>query len=174
MEEKQELEADRTAVSRLWNRGLITAPQARQLQAAITKRDPGSKAPPRPGEDQTQARRTETAISKEDNGSEAPPRPEEDQIQGEQPDTARRWRAMIRALKSANGNKYNIGALLNDCRPQDVIWNGKTLTPVFSHRYNFQRLQEEMQDTAIKTRIQEAVSLEFDPDTTLAPTCREG
>ena len=63
----------------------------------------------------------------------------EDSFQG-------RWQATVRALGRCKGKKFNLGALLRDCRVDAVSLEGDTLVLPFSHQTNMERMQEEMEE----------------------------
>ena len=69
-----------------------------------------------------------------------------------------RWLAMVRALGRCKGKKYNLGALLRDCRVDSVSLDGDTLVLPFSHRPNMERMQEEMEDPNGNRMVTEAVA----------------
>ena len=75
----------------------------------------------------------------------------EDSFQG-------RWLAAVRALGRCKGKKYNLGALLRDCRLDSVSLEGDTLVLPFSHRTNMERMQEEMEEPNGHQLVTEAVA----------------
>ncbi len=58
--------------------------------------------------------------------------------------TGDQWSLLIRALSRFKGKRFNIGALLRDCKNQRL--DGDTLVLAFSHRSHLERMQEEMDD----------------------------
>jgi DNA polymerase-3 subunit gamma/tau len=78
----------------------------------------------------------------------------EDSFQG-------RWLATVRALNRCKGKKYNLGALLRDCRVDSVSLEGDTLVLPFNHRTNMERMQEEMEDPSGHRTVTEAVATGF-------------
>ena len=68
-----------------------------------------------------------------------------------------RWAAMVKALGRQTGNKYNLGALLRDCRADAISLEGDTLVMAFSHRANMERMQEEMEDPRGRGLVSDAV-----------------
>ena len=78
----------------------------------------------------------------------------EDSIQGQ-------WINMVKALRRCQGKKYNLGALLRDCKVEAVYKDTTKLIMPFSNRTNLERMQEEMQDPQTYKIVQEAVSLNF-------------
>ena len=78
----------------------------------------------------------------------------EDSFQG-------RWLATVRALGRCKGKKYNLGALLRDCRVDSITLEGDTLVLPFSHRTNMERMQEEMEEPNGHRMVTEAVAKSF-------------
>ena len=76
---------------------------------------------------------------------------DEDSFQG-------RWLATVRALGRCKGKKFNLGALLRDCRVDSVSLEGDTLVLPFSHRTNMERMQEEMEDPNGHRMVTEVVA----------------
>ena len=59
------------------------------------------------------------------------------------------------------GKKYNLGALLRDCKANAVSLEGSTLVLGFSNRANLERMQEEMADPGSRRQVTEAVAAAF-------------
>ena len=76
---------------------------------------------------------------------------------GEDGDLRSRWAAMVKALGRQKGNKYNLGALLRDCRVDAIALEGDTLVLAFVHRANMERMQEEMEDPRGRALVTDAV-----------------
>ena len=72
-------------------------------------------------------------------------------------DLPSRWAAMVKALGRQKGNKYNLGALLRDCKADAITLEGETLVLAFSHRANMERMQEEMEDPRGRALVTDAV-----------------
>ena len=72
-------------------------------------------------------------------------------------DLASRWAAMVKVLGRQKGNKYNLGALLRDCKADAIVLEGDTLVLAFSHRANMERMQEEMEDPRGRALVTDAV-----------------
>ena len=66
------------------------------------------------------------------------------------------WGALIKALSRHKGKRFNIGALLRDCKIQQI--EGETLVLVFAHRSHLERMQEELDDPQGMKMVREAVS----------------
>ena len=71
------------------------------------------------------------------------------------------WQAAVKALGRAVGKKYNLGALLRDCKPNTITLEGDTLFIPFVHRPNMERMQEEMDDPNSRNMVTEAVTRYF-------------
>ena len=83
------------------------------------------------------------------------------------PDTApiselgAQWLAAVKVLGRHKGKKYNLGALLRDCKANAVSLDGNTLVLGFSNRANLERMQEEMEDPGSRRQVSEAVAGSF-------------
>ena len=71
---------------------------------------------------------------------------------------AGRWSATVKALGRHKGRKYNLGALLRDCRADAIALDGDTLVLAFTHRAHMERMQEEMESPEGKRQVQDAVN----------------
>ena len=71
------------------------------------------------------------------------------------------WQATVKALGRAVGKKYNLGALLRDCKPNTISLEGDTLLIPFVHRPNMERMQEELEDPNSRNLVSEAVTRYF-------------
>ena len=76
-------------------------------------------------------------------------------------DVAGMWQATVKALGRATGRRYNLGALLRDCKPNTITLEGDTLLVPFVHRPNMERMQEEMEDPGSRNLVTEAVTRYF-------------
>ena len=88
------------------------------------------------------------------------------------------WQATVKALGRAVGKKYNLGALLRDCKPNTITLEGDTLLIPFVHRPNMERMQEELDDPNSRNLVTEAVTRYFGTpykfEITLAGQTEEG
>ena len=97
----------------------------------------------------------------------APVRPPAGAAAGDAPvfsgddDVSGMWQATVKALGRAVGKKYNLGALLRDCKPNTITLEGDTLLIPFVHRPNMERMQEEMEDPNSRNMVTEAVTRYF-------------
>ena len=71
------------------------------------------------------------------------------------------WLAAVKVLGRHKGKKYNLGALLRDCKANAVSLDGNTLVLGFSNRANLERMQEEMEDPGSRQQVSEAVTASF-------------
>ena len=71
------------------------------------------------------------------------------------------WLAAVKSLGRHKGRKYNLGALLRDCKVNSVSLDGNTLVLPFTNKANLERMQEEMEDPSSRNRVTEAVANSF-------------
>ena len=71
------------------------------------------------------------------------------------------WLAAVKVLNRQKGKKYNLGALLRDCKANAVSLEGNTLVLGFSNKANLERMQEEMDDPGSRRQVSEAVTASF-------------
>lgn len=71
------------------------------------------------------------------------------------------WMAAVKALSRCVGKKYNLGALLRDCKADTITLESDTLLIPFVHRPNMERMQEEMEDPNSRQMVTEAVTRYF-------------
>jgi DNA polymerase-3 subunit gamma/tau len=86
---------------------------------------------------------------------------------------AANWAATVKTLGRHKGKKYNLGALMRDCRSDDIIIDGDTLILAFAHRAHMERMQEELADHSGKQQVDSVVSENFGGDYTLRLTMLE-
>jgi hypothetical protein len=67
----------------------------------------------------------------------------------------------VKALARHKGKKYNLGALLRDCRPDAISLDSDTLVLAFTHRTHMERMQEEMDDPKGRGLVTEIVGQFF-------------
>ena len=70
--------------------------------------------------------------------------------------TLEQWTALLRALSRYRGRRFNVGALLRDCKSRYL--DGETLVMAFSHRSHLERMQEELEDPQSLMKINEAMA----------------
>ena len=66
-----------------------------------------------------------------------------------------RWGALVKTLSRYKGKRFNIGALLRDCKGQNI--EGETLVLTFAHRSHLERMQEELDDPQGMKTVNEAL-----------------
>ena len=71
------------------------------------------------------------------------------------------WLAAVKVLGRHKGKKYNLGALLRDCKANAVSLDGNTLVLGFSNNANLVRMQEEMADPGSRRQVSDAVANSF-------------
>ena len=89
-------------------------------------------------------------------------------------DLAEAWMATVKALARHKGKKYNLGALLRDCRSDAISLDGETLVLAFSHRTHMERMQEEMEDPKGRSLVTEVVGRFFERPYEFKLTLLEG
>ena len=72
-------------------------------------------------------------------GSAQAPKPE---AEGQAASLQESWASLVRTLSRYKGKRFNIGALLRDCKSQHI--EGETLVLAFAHRSHLERMQEEL------------------------------
>ena len=74
-----------------------------------------------------------------------------------------RWEQAVRQLGRVKGSKYNLGALLRDCRPNGVHLSDDAATLVlpFTNAANLDRMQEELNDPRVRDTIEQAIEQFF-------------
>ena len=160
-----------------------TAPQRRPAAGATPP--PSATAPParpmpdtgRPDDANTPPPERPRTAPERPTANGAPAVPEGAGAAGEA-DLPARWQATVKALNRCKGKKYNLGALLRDCKPDTISLNSDTLLLPFVHRPNLERMQEEMEDPNSRRMVTEAVTKFFgspyDFKITLAGDSEEG
>ena len=71
------------------------------------------------------------------------------------------WNNTVKALSRHKGKKYNLGALLRDCKVNSISLDDKTLVLPFTNKANLERMQEELEDPASRKRLTEALTQSF-------------
>ncbi len=71
------------------------------------------------------------------------------------------WSDTVKSLSRHKGRKYNLGALLRDCKVSGISLDGKRLTLPFTNKANYERMQEELEDPAAHKRMTDALSQFF-------------
>ncbi len=71
------------------------------------------------------------------------------------------WNNTVKALSRHKGRKYNLGALLRDCKVNSISLDDKTLVLPFTNKANLERMQEELEDPASRKKLTEALTQSF-------------
>ena len=137
-----------------------TAPPPTPVQSAppAQPRQPRREAPPanQPPRDSrptpTRPARPSAPVNTEAPARSNAPAASADSLQG-------RWERAVRQLGRVKGSKYNLGALLRDCRPNSVHLSDDAATLVlpFTNSANLDRMQEELNDPRVRDTIEEAI-----------------
>ena len=65
------------------------------------------------------------------------------------------WGTLVKNLSRHKGKRFNIGALLRDCKNQKI--EGESLILAFAHRSHLERMQEELDDPQGMKTVNEAI-----------------
>ena len=76
-------------------------------------------------------------------------------------DSGAKWLTAVKTLGRHKGKKYNLGALLRDCKANAVSMDANTLILGFSNKANLERMLEEMEDPGSRRRVSDAVTDAF-------------
>ena len=71
------------------------------------------------------------------------------------------WNDTVKSLSRHKGRKYNLGALLRDCKVNSISLDGKRLVLPFTNKANYERMQEELEDPASRKRMADALTQFF-------------
>ena len=71
------------------------------------------------------------------------------------------WSNTVKSLSRHKGKKYNLGALLRDCKVNSISLDGQTLVLPFTNNANLERMQEELEDPSSSKRMTEALAQFF-------------
>ena len=85
----------------------------------------------------------------------------------------RQWLAAVRSLETCWGERYNIGALLQDCPPASIVVENSRLSAPFRNAANLARLRSELSIAAVAVRIERTLQEHFAAELSLAP-CLHG
>ncbi len=80
---------------------------------------------------------------------------------GEASDLWVQWNDTVKALSRHKGKKYNLGALLRDCKVNSITLDGQTLVLPFSNKANLERMEEELEEPSSRKRLSEALAESF-------------
>ena len=68
------------------------------------------------------------------------------------------WNNTVKSLSRHKGRKYNLGALLRDCKVNSISLSGEKLVLPFTNKANLERMQEELDDPASRKRMTDALA----------------
>ena len=68
------------------------------------------------------------------------------------------WNNTVKSLSRHKGRKYNLGALLRDCKVNSISLDGEKLVLPFTNKANLERMQEELDDPASRKRMTDALA----------------
>ncbi len=139
-----------------------TARQAPASQAPRPAPPPRERQPERPPQRERPAPASAGARSQPT----APPAPGQrgdgsGRTGGESNDLWVQWNNTVKALSRHKGRKYNLGALLRDCKVNSISLDDKTLVLPFTNKANLERMQEELEDPVSRKRLTEALTQSF-------------
>ena len=80
---------------------------------------------------------------------------------GESTDLWVQWNNTVKSLSRHKGRKYNLGALLRDCKVNSISLDGEKLVLPFTNKANLERMQEELDDPASRKRMTDALAQFF-------------
>ena len=68
------------------------------------------------------------------------------------------WQTALKALAKETGDKYNLAALLRDCRTANLRMDGERLIAPFRNGHNLERMREELSNPATRHRVDAALT----------------
>ena len=104
--------------------------------------------------------------------AEAPPQEPKDLPSEPLPRLETQWGAILKSLSRHKGKRFNLGALLRDCREREVA--DGLITLKFSHRSHMERMQEELEDPNSRKVLREAVQDALDGPYEIEVSAMEG
>ena len=146
----------------------MSAPAAHTARQAPASQTPRPAPPPRERQPERPPQRERPAPASAPARSQptAPPAPGQrgdgsGRTGGESNDLWVQWNNTVKALSRHKGRKYNLGALLRDCKVNSISLDDKTLVLPFTNKANLERMQEELEDPASRKRLTEALTQSF-------------
>ena len=82
------------------------------------------------------------------------------------------WDAILKSLSRVKGRRFNLGALLRDCKEREIADGVITLR--FSHRSHMERMQEELEDPRARKALQETVTRAMDREYEIEVAAADG
>ena len=120
-----------------------------------TPTPPRASHPPTPNRSQPTARLAHSTMGQ--HSTERRPTPDPAPIS----ELGAKWLTAVKTLGRHKGKKYNLGALLRDCKANAVSLDANTLILGFSNKANLERMLEEMEDPGSRRRVSDAVTDAF-------------
>ena len=123
------------------------------IKASITHKE--SKSPP-------QVKINEDISTELQNNSENPIKGDEKNIpaSGKAVSNSGKWDELIKKLSKIKGKRFNIGALLRDCKKHEII-DGKAILE-FTHKANMERVESEIEDVTVKKLLSQDINEIFE------------
>ena len=139
------------------------APPAAPAQRAPAAQSPRPAPPPRePRPDRPPPReRPAPAPAGSRSQSPEPAAADSGRTGGESNELWVQWNNTVKALSRHKGRKYNLGALLRDCKVNSISLDGQTLVLPFTNKANLERMQEELEDPSSRKRLTDALTQVF-------------
>ena len=123
------------------------------IKASITHKE--SKSPP-------QVKINEDISTELQNNSENPIKGDEKNIPASDKAVSNsgKWDELIKRLSKIKGKRFNIGALLRDCKKHEII-DGKAILE-FTHKANMERVESEIEDVTVKKLLSQDINEIFE------------
>ena len=137
------------------------APPAAPAQRASAPQPPRSAPVPREPRPERPPARQPASPPRTRESAPQPAAADSGQSGGESSDLWVQWNNTVKALSRHKGRKYNLGALLRDCKVNSITLDDKTLTLPFTNKANLERMEEELEDPSSRQRLGEALAESF-------------
>ena len=104
--------------------------------------------------------------------ADSPGRPPDKEPSEPLPGLEGQWSDILRSLSRYKGKRFNLGALLRDCREREVA--DGTVTLRFSYRSHMERMQEELEDPQTRKVLEDALAKALDGPHNIVVSVVEG
>ena len=156
------------AVVEICEESAVPAPAAEAPPAAPAQRAPAAQSPrpappprePRPDRPPPRERPAPAPAGTRSQSPE-PAAADSGRTGGESNELWVQWNNTVKALSRHKGRKYNLGALLRDCKVNSISRDGQTLVLPFTNKANLERMQEELEDPSSRKRLTDALTQVF-------------
>ena len=156
------------AVVEICEESAAPAPAAEASPAAPAQRAPAARSPrpappprePRPDRPPPRERPAPAPAGSRSQSPE-PAAADSGRTGGESNELWVQWNNTVKALSRHKGRKYNLGALLRDCKVNSISLDGQTLVLPFTNKANLERMQEELEDPSSRKRLTDALTQVF-------------